>query len=531
MADNPILRRNEEQTNLLLARVMRYCIGFFVLILVVRLLGFFSTPIVQYLAPFGVASVLLALPTLLIALNRTGPWFKYLIVAACLAGVTALYINYWEIGRFIEFLWLFPVIISCAYVTPELTGYASLAALVLMGLLYALAMPNRPVKYTEYVTVHNLLGDLIFRGVNLLAVTAPLFGLTIRFRRAMIDLVGAEEQNAILSRLAKMMGETTKAAGALVSTAGRLSGLAAVSEQVGVKAAEVGGGLSRNSDENLNQIREAVPVIVGMAEQIRSLAGEVGEVARATEEMDRIGQAGKAALAQAAGQMSIIERAAEESRGLLASLSEQSIAVGQIVKVITNIARQTKLLALNASIEAARAGEEGRGFQIVALSVRDLATQATQAAESITALIAEIQAQTATAASAVERGGTQVAAGLSAIGEVHEAFTQFAAAEQEIHAHIADIAGTLQRLAQGSDLVVASANSIEARNTAGVAEARNAAAAVEDMLDNLHRIRMELAQLQETAAVLHALGGSPVPHPAAETAPGFTRSAAASPSL
>ena len=94
------------------------------------------------------------------------------------------------------------------------------------------------------------------------------------------------------------------------------------------------------------------------------------------------------------------------------------MAIGQIVRVITNIARQTKLLALNASIEAARAGEEGRGFQVVAMSIRDLAMQSSQAAETITGLIAEIQEQTAQTVKAIDRGGEQIKSGLTAIDSV-----------------------------------------------------------------------------------------------------------------
>lgn len=80
-------------------------------------------------------------------------------------------------------------------------------------------------------------------------------------------------------------------------------------------------------------------------------------------------------------------------------LTDQSGRITEITRLIEGIAGQTPLLALNPAIEAARAGESGRGFAVVGAEVRTLSHRSNQAAREIAALVASIQAGTASAAS------------------------------------------------------------------------------------------------------------------------------------
>ncbi len=91
------------------------------------------------------------------------------------------------------------------------------------------------------------------------------------------------------------------------------------------------------------------------------------------------------------------ERATSLVRGLVAA----SERIGEIVRLISDIAGQTNLLALNATIEAARAGEAGKGFAVVASEVKSLAAQTARATEEITSQVAEVQAAVEGAAGAI----------------------------------------------------------------------------------------------------------------------------------
>jgi methyl-accepting chemotaxis protein len=108
--------------------------------------------------------------------------------------------------------------------------------------------------------------------------------------------------------------------------------------------------------------------------------------------------------------------AAEEARLNVDRLRESSGAIGNVVSLIAQIARQTTLLALNSTIEAARAGEAGRGFAVVATEVKALAVQTQSATEEITKKIEALQKDAAGSAEAVHR----IAQAIEAIRPVFE---------------------------------------------------------------------------------------------------------------
>jgi methyl-accepting chemotaxis protein len=137
---------------------------------------------------------------------------------------------------------------------------------------------------------------------------------------------------------------------------------------------------------------------------------------------------------------------AEATNGKVQSLSDAAQKIGDVVRIINEIAGQTNLLALNATIEAARAGEAGKGFAVVASEVKTLATQTARATDEITGQVKSIQDATEGSAEAIRGIG-------ATIHRVNEISTAIASAVEEQGAATQEISRSVQQAAQGTQEV------------------------------------------------------------------------------
>jgi len=175
--------------------------------------------------------------------------------------------------------------------------------------------------------------------------------------------------------------------------------LGAMIGQLERAASSVAGGAEATA-ATLTTIRERTDALTGRTSAAQSTATTFSHAAdKFTRSAQGIGaqvrDAGK--LADEAG------AAASEARANVDRLRESSAAIGNVVNLIAQIARQTTLLALNSTIEAARAGAAGKGFAVVASEVKALAVETQQATEEITRKIEALQRDAAGSVDAVHR--------------------------------------------------------------------------------------------------------------------------------
>jgi methyl-accepting chemotaxis protein len=154
--------------------------------------------------------------------------------------------------------------------------------------------------------------------------------------------------------------------------------------------------LFRRSDERVTSAKDALDAST-MA------SASVSTAAVATEELSKSISAISIQLTQTAEVVQTAVSEVESTTDKIGGLSLAAQHIGNVVKLIQEIAGQTNLLALNATIEAARAGDAGRGFAVVASEVKTLAVQTAKATEEISAHIAAVQTSTEEAVQAIHR--------------------------------------------------------------------------------------------------------------------------------
>jgi methyl-accepting chemotaxis protein len=207
------------------------------------------------------------------------------------------------------------------------------------------------------------------------------------------------------------------------------------------------------------QSNASVQTVATAAEELSSSISEIArQVASATQISDQSAANGR--------------RTDETVRTL--SIAVQRI--GEVVKLIDDIAAQTNLLALNATIEAARAGDAGRGFGVVASEVKALANQTAKATEDIRTQIGAIRTQTDLAVEAIRQICENIV-------EVHGISSAIAAAVQQQGAATQEIARSVNQAADGSNQVTESIGSV----TASAAETGEAASGMLDSASDLAR--------------------------------------------
>jgi len=182
-----------------------------------------------------------------------------------------------------------------------------------------------------------------------------------------------------------------------------------------------------------------------------------------------------------------VERA-RETQGVVARLSDVGDSIGEVVKLIGEIADQTNLLALNATIEAARAGEAGKGFAVVAGEVKSLAQQTASSTADIQARVSEIQSVSRQAASAISGVGSTIEDMNTITRSVAEAIEEQMSATHDIARNVNQSSDATQQVASLIRAVADEAGSAKASASTVETTSRTMSAAVTEFGTTVTRL-------------------------------------------
>ena len=200
----------------------------------------------------------------------------------------------------------------------------------------------------------------------------------------------------------------------------------------------------RGAAESAQRLSEAATAMNEMNATVQEVARNAGSASAASTETKRKAEAGAEVVAKAVHSIEQVHQMSLELKGDMVQLNEHAQDITRIMNVISDIADQTNLLALNAAIEAARAGEAGRGFAVVADEVRKLAEKTMASTNDVGNAIKAIQESTAKSMEGMDQA-------VERIGEANELASQSGAALEEIVATVEATADQVNAIATASE--------------------------------------------------------------------------------
>ena len=246
--------------------------------------------------------------------------------------------------------------------------------------------------------------------------------------------------------------------------------------------------MAQGAEDQALQIANTSTAIDEMSVSIQRVSDNADSAAGAARKAVQVAQQGGDIVNRTVERLQKMRASVQDTAAKIKVLGESSLEIGEIVKVIEDIANRTNLLALNATIEAAKAGEAGRGFAVVADEVRKLAERSSKATNDIATLIQSIQSETTAAVRAMEQGVAEVEQGVAMADESGRALQQIVQVINQASDLIQEISMSAKQQAKASSGIVESMeliSRISKQTAAGAQQASQATTQLSNMSEQL----------------------------------------------
>ena len=368
-----------------------------------------------------------------------------------------------------------------------------IAAALILSISCGLLMTRlivRPIKEIQRLFAQTEQGDFTVEGTyqskDEVGMLTASFNQMVAGVRSIIETVGETSHQVAASsqQLSASAEESTKA-----------------SEYISSTIQELASGSERQAES----VESSRTIIKGMTEFAGRISSNAEKAASTAGESAQMSIAGTKAIEKVGAQMTSINETVVSLSEAFKHLSDRSDEIGKITEVITSIAEQTNLRALNAAIEAARAGEQGKGFAVVADEVRKLAEQSAHSAEQITKLIAIIQNDTKETMNTVISATGEVKEGLVVVNEAGGAFRKIENSIKEAVAQINNVTDLVRNLTAGTNEIETAISGVQEVAVSAAESTQTVSAATQEQLASMEEIASSAQILAQNAEELQHL--------------------------
>lgn len=385
--------------------------------------------------------------------------------------------------------------------------------------------------------IHNILSSFLTKFVIVLVImiglaSGAVYWFTLKMKKRLsnltkaLDMAGngdftakvedhsSDELGILSDSYNKMSGSLKGMMNEVISTSELLASsseeLTASSEQTSKATETITESIQQVADgaeQSTSSVQESAIALEEVTKGIQSIADNASIVSEVSVQATEKAKEGGLFVDKTVNQINEINLSVVASGEVIKTLEHRSQEIEKITNVITAIANQTNLLALNAAIEAARAGEHGKGFAVVADEVRKLAEQSQQSSSQISALIKTIQEDMTQSSQSIEQVSVDVKEGLAIVNQTKETFKEILEFMGNLTGQINDMAATSEEISASTQEVSATVSGIINISEQTSMHSQNVAASAEEQLASMEEIATSASALSNLADDLKVLIG------------------------